>query len=101
MRSNNKFNNLISLKNTFIALASKKLTKKERLAIEIISKIKEPKNSNKIVEIISNQINCAKSTSWAVFRSLIKMRLIIIEKERNKVVITKSAKLLIKVQNDF
>ncbi len=78
---NNKIEK-ISLKSSFIALATIKMTKKEIAAIKIISMMKSQKNSTQTVKILSEEIICAESTAWMILRSLIKMKLIALENKK-------------------
>lgn len=91
----NKHNEIISMKNSFIALAIRKLTKKEISAIKTISTIRSRMNSTQIVKVLSEEISCAESTAWMILRSLIKMKLVILENKKNNVTLTKAGEILI------
>lgn len=83
-----------SIKQSFLAFASKKLTNKEKEVIIILSKEEVQKNATQTVKIISSKMKIPESTSWFIIRKLISFG--IIEKDsEDKLCLSKAAQILI------
>ncbi len=78
-----------NIQSAFIALASKKLTAREKMALKIIFEKEEQERMTQTVKYLAQQLNCAESTSWSIVRSLHSLELI--AKESEKIVLSPSA----------
>ena len=88
-----------NLEQSFIALASVKLTPKEKKVLAFLSSREFFKNATQTVNELSLLLGCAQSTSWSVLRSLRSLKLINYELETQEKII-KFLPLFEKV-NDF
>ncbi len=86
-----------NLHHSFIALASKKLTAREKKALKIIFDKEEHERTTQTVKNLAQELNCAESTSWSILRSLNSLGLL--EKESDKIVLSLSALLLVGGKN--
>lgn len=84
-----------SIKQSFLAIALKKLTKKERQVLIFISSAMVKKNATQIAKDISLSLNCAESSAWSILKSLREMKLIEYDKNGSELQLSKSAKILI------
>ncbi len=95
MKSTTILSNQQIIKQSFLALASSKLTVKERKVISMLLQNKNVKNATQTVKDISSSLSCAPSTAWSVLRSLKSMHLVNYG-EKTLLEISESGKLLVK-----
>ena len=97
MKYNNKYNVIseCSVAGCLLAVAGKKLNKKEKQALVFLSG-REGKNATSTVKDLSVSLGCAESTSWSILNSLREMKLITYEKESLLVVLSGESKVLVR-----
>jgi len=84
-----------NLEQSFIALASVKLTSKEKKVLAFLSSREFFKNATQTVNELSLLLGCAQSTSWSVLRSLRSLKLINYENNGTVLELSASARLLV------
>lgn len=94
----NHIENEIAIKESFIALASHKLTLKEKQTLEFVSDNTSKLTISNLVKKLCVNLNCSESTAWSVIRTLRKLRLI----NSNKRILepTPEGRLLVGGKND-
>ena len=91
----NKINQQNSLEQSFVALASIKLTVKEKKVLAFLSSRESSKNATQTINEISSLLGCAESTAWSVLRSLRSLKLVDYDNHGSLLEISVSAQLLI------
>ena len=94
MNSKQLIKNETSVSKVLVAIALKKLTKKEKKILRIVSSLKLTESTTSVVNEISENLGYSKSATWLVLRSLREMNLIFYGKG-SKLMISKSAKIII------
>lgn len=100
---NNKNNSALqcsSLTSCFIAIAARKLNKKEKLALAFIAQSEEKKSATKTAKTLTMQLACAESTAWATLRSLRELNLIMYDEEQSVLTLSRPAKMFTRCTHD-
>ncbi len=96
MNSKNTISNKsLSTEQSFLAIALKKLTRRELQVLILLSSAETKKNATQSVKAIVSSLHYANSSAWSILKSLREMRLI----EYNKgsyLELSSSAEVLVK-----
>ena len=89
-----------SVKDCFLAIASRKLNNRERQTLLYLSKRKINKNATNTAKDIALNLKCAESTAWTLIRSLKSVGLLTYEDGSFSLKLSKPAQLFVKEKSD-
>ncbi|MBM3232771.1 hypothetical protein FJZ18_01230 [Candidatus Pacearchaeota archaeon] len=99
MKSTSKFSSASecsSVTSCFLAIASRKLNRREKLVLGLIASSEEKRTATKTAQSLAEQLQCAESTIWATLRSLRSLGLVVCEQEQEALTLSRTAKIFIK-----
>ena len=88
-----------SLTSCFLAIASRKLNKREKLTLALLNRAEEKKSATKTAKALALDLQCAESTVWSTLRSLRSLGLVMVDQEQDVLTLSRSAKLIVREFN--
>ncbi|MEK6825417.1 MAG: HTH domain-containing protein [Nanoarchaeota archaeon] len=88
-----------SLTSCFLAIASRKLNKKEKQTLALLNSIEEKKSATQTAKALAQELQCAESTVWATLRSLRSLGLVTVDQENEVLALSRSARLIVREFN--